>query len=204
MQAAFDKFTDDDRMAFLRHYYAGVTQTDAQVGRLMQALDRLQLWERTIVVFMGDHGYHLGERNWWNKNTLFDRSCRAPLIIAAPGMKPGVTRSLVEFTDLYPTIAQLCGLSAPATVVGRSLVPVLRDPSSTVREVAVTYVTRGAKGGGMSMRTDRWRYTEWSSGERELYDHSNDAEESRNVAAENPAVVEELSRKLAASRSSGA
>lgn len=181
---AFQRFTDQDRLDYLTHYYAGVTQTDAQVGRLMGALDRLKLWDRTVVVFVGDHGYHLGERGWWNKNTLFEHSCRAPLIIVAPGVRPGVTRSLVEFLDLYPTVADLCGLPIPSTVTGVSLRPVLEDGSRSVRDAAVTHVTRGATGGGFSVRTDRWRYTEWNEGRDgvELYDHASDPGEWRNLA----------------------
>src|SRR6185436_15170826 len=179
-QKAFDKFNDTDRMAYLTHYYAGVSQTDAQVGRLMTMLDRLNLWEQNVVIFVGDHGYHLGERNWWNKNTLFDRCCRAPCIVVAPGVKPAVCRSLIEFMDIYPTVAELCGLELPKQVEGKSLVPLLNDPTKSIRDAAVTYVTRGARAHGFSMRTDRWRYTQWSDGTSELYDHASDPEEGRN------------------------
>ena len=181
-QTAFDKFTDEDQLAYLHHYYAGVSQTDAQVGRLMDALDRLNLWNETVVVFVGDHGYHLGERNWWNKGTLFELSCRAPCIIVAPGIKPAVSRSLVEFMDIYPTIANLCGLKTLEHVEGRSLVPILKDPSRSIRDVAMTHVTRGPRVSGMSMRTDRWRYTQWSDGKAELYDHGSDPGEWHNLA----------------------
>lgn len=181
---AFARFDDRDRMDFLTHYYAGTSQTDAQVGRLMRALDRLKLWDSTVVVFIGDHGYHLGERGWWNKNTLFERSCRAPLIIVAPGIRPGVSRSLVEFTDLYPTIAALCGLGAPSSVEGIDLRPVLLDPSHEVHDAAITHVVRGAGVTGFSIRTDRWRYTEWDNGRGgvELYDHRRDPEEWHDVS----------------------
>jgi uncharacterized sulfatase len=197
-QTAFEQFSDDDRMAFLTHYYAGVTQTDAQVGRLMAELDRQQLWDSTVVIFVGDHGYHLGERNWWNKNTLFERSCRAPCMIVAPGIKPAVCRSLVEFVDLYPTVAELCGLPLPEHVEGKSLVPLLDDPSQTVRDAAITYIERGQDAHGFSLRTDRWRYTEWSDGSRELYDHASDPEEVDDVSR-NPkraALVKQLSNRL--------
>jgi iduronate 2-sulfatase len=198
-QEAFAKFTDRERMDFLRSYYAGVSFTDANVGKLMAAMDRLKLWESTVVVFIGDHGYHLGERGWWNKHTLYDRSCRAPLIICAPGVKPGVARGLVEFVDLYPTIADLCGVPAPAGLPGQSLRPLLADPSRPGRDAAFTLVVRG-RNVGQSVRTDRWRYIEWNAGAdgTELYDHERDAEEMHNVAGEarNAGVVAELKARL--------
>lgn len=197
---AFEKFTDDDRMAFLTHYYAGAAQTDAQVGRLMEALDRLKLWDKTIVLFVGDHGYHLGERNWWNKNTLCERSCRAPCLIVAPGVKPTATGSLVEFMDLYPTVAELCGLAAPRHVEGKSLIPLLNDTALHVRDAAVTYIERGPKAYGKSIRTDRWRFTQWSDGHSELYDHNADPEEWHNLAADanRAEIVADLKNRLGA------
>jgi uncharacterized sulfatase len=195
---AFAKFTDRERMEFLRAYCACASFMDAQVGRVLNALDRLKLWDRTLVIFVGDHGYHLGERDWWNKNTLFDRSCRAPLIVAAPGIKPGVARGLVEFVDLYPTIAEHCGLKTPADLAGQSLWPLLQEPLSPGRDAVLTVVTRGAQHRGDSVRTDRWRYTEWSDGSRELYDHSTDPEETRNLAGttRTASVARALAAKL--------
>jgi uncharacterized sulfatase len=133
LEKTFAEFTDRDRRDFLRAYLAGVSFMDAQVGRLLDTLDRLKLWDNTVVIFLGDHGYHTGERSWWNKNTLFDRSCRAPLLIAAPGMKGGqVCRSLVEFVDIYPTLADLCGQKPPHALAGKSLAPCSKTlPAST-------------------------------------------------------------------------
>lgn len=112
---------------------------DAQLGRVLDALDRGELWGKTIVIFVGDNGYHMGERDWWNKDTLFDRSCRVPLIIAAPGAVRGATcRSLVEFIDLYPTIAGMCGLKTPAGLAGKSIRPLLANPAATVKDAAFT------------------------------------------------------------------
>ena len=196
----FADFTDDDRRSFLQAYLAGVSFMDAQVGRLLDALDRLKLADSTIIVFVGDHGYHLGERGWWNKNTLFERSCRAPMIIAAPGFKGGqVCRSPVEFVDVYPTLAELCGLPPPAGLAGKSLRPVLEDAGREHKDAAFTLVARGDRNFGQSVRTSRWRFTRWSDGAVELYDHGSDPEETRNVASvpEHAAVVAELEGRLA-------
>ena len=195
--AAFGKFTDRERREFLRAYYACTSYMDAQVGRVLATLDRLQLWESTVVVLLGDHGYHLGEREWWNKNTLFERSCRAPLLIAAPGVKPGVARGLVEFVDLYPTVADLCGLTPPPNLAGQSLRALLRDPASPGKRAAFTLVTRGTARGD-SIRTDRWRFTRWSDGALELYDHAADTEENHNVAAVETDIVRDMSLQLTA------
>lgn len=197
--ADFARFTDEDRLDFLRAYLAGVSFMDAQVGRLLDTLDRLRLWDNTIVIFLGDHGYHLGERGWWNKNTLFDRSCRAPLIIAAPGVKGGrVCRSPVEFVDLYPTLADFCGLSAPHPLAGRSLRALLANPEQPRNGAAFTLVTRGSGRFGQSVTTGRWRLTRWSDGATELYDHDADPEETRNLTSEpdRAEVVGELRARL--------
>jgi len=197
--ADFARFTEEDRLDFFRAYLAGVSFMDAQVGRLLDTLDRLKLWENTLVIFMGDHGYHLGERGWWNKSTLFDRSCRAPLIIAAPGMKGAqVCRSPVEFVDLYPTVADFCGVKAPHALVGQSLRPLLAAPGSKFKEAGFTLVGRGQRHFGRSVATERWRFTRWSDGTLELYDHDVDPEETQNLSlsSSHSNVVEELRRKL--------
>jgi iduronate 2-sulfatase len=179
----FAALTRDQRLEFLRAYLAGVSFMDAQVGRLLDTLDHHQLWDTTVVIFLGDHGYHLGECGWWNKNTLFDRSCRAPLIIAAPdGKRGGECGSPVEFVDLYPTIVDYCDLQPPGGLAGQSLRPVLIDPSARHKEAAYTLVVRGKGQHGQSVLTDRWRMTSWSDGTTELYDHRGDPEETVNLA----------------------
>lgn len=194
---AFATLNDQDWRELFRAYCAGTSFMDAQLGRVLDALDQQKLWDKTIVIFVGDHGYHTGERKWWNKNTLFERSCRTPLIIAAPGMKGGqVTRSLVEFVDLYPTVADFCGLKMPHESSGKSLRPVLADPAATIKDAAFTLVTRGPKAHGRSVRTARWRFTRWSDGQTELYDHDRDPEEHHNVARTNPDVVAALEQLL--------
>ena len=197
---AFAKFTEQEWRELFRAYCAGTSFMDAQLGRVLDALDKNKLWDRTLVIFVGDHGYHTGERQWWNKNTLFERSCRAPLLIAAPGMKVGqTTRSLAEFVDLYPTVADFCSLKIPHTVAGTSLRPVLTNSSASIKYAAFTLITRGDKLHGQSIRTHRWRFTRWSDGGTELYDHDSDPEELSDVSAEHADVIADLSaliRKL--------
>ncbi len=194
---AFGKFTDKEWSELFRAYCAGTSFMDAQLGRVIDVLDKNKLWKKTIVIFVGDHGYHTGERQWWNKNTLFERSCRAPMLIAAPGMKGGqVSRSIVEFVDLYPTVAESCGLKIPHKVAGTSLRPVLVKPDAVVKDAAFTLVTRGLKLYGQSLRNARWRFIRWSDGQVELYDHDQDPEELHNVADQHADIVSELTKKL--------
>jgi uncharacterized sulfatase len=203
--ATFAHFTDRDRREFRRAYYAGSSFTDAQVGRVLATLDRLELWENTVVVFLGDHGYHLGEHDWWNKVTVFELCARVPLIVWAPrlaGMGRS-TRAIVELVDLYPTLAELANLPPPAALEGKSFRDVLADPSLPGKSAAYTIVTRGARF-GRSVRTDRWRYTEWEEGRAgvELYDHAADPLEYRNLAhdAAHAADVAALKKVLASQR----
>jgi uncharacterized sulfatase len=177
-----------------RAYYAAVTFMDAQVGRVLDALDRLKLADRTLVVFVSDHGYHLGEHFTWQKMTLFEESCRVPMMIREPGQTDGrVAPKLVELIDLYPTVAAACGLKAPATAEGTDLGPVLRDPGKAVKAAAFTQLQK-KEAIGKSVRTERWRYTEWGdNGAKgvELYDHETDPGEFKNLA-EDPAQRETL------------
>jgi len=198
-----DKLTDDLRRQCVQAYFASITFMDAQVGRVLDTLDRLGLAENTIVVFTSDHGYHLGEHGLWQKMSVFEESARVPLIIAAPktGVKGGVARDPVGLIDLYPTLAELCGVKTPENLQGQSLVPMLKDPSVTGRGWAITQVSRrlrkkqGNRFYGYSLRTPRWRYTEWAEGERgrELYDHDADPRELTNLAA-NPGYADTIAR----------
>jgi iduronate 2-sulfatase len=173
----------------IRAYYASISFLDANVGRLLDALDRLRLANSTIVVFISDHGYQLGERGQWMKQTLFERSARAPLIVAGPGVsaKGRSSPRIVEFIDLYPTLADLTGLSPPPGLHGRSLAVLVKNPHAAWNRPALTQVQRGSGENafmGYSVRTERWRYTEWDEGKRgvELYDEAADPSEMQNLA----------------------
>jgi len=196
----FDRFTDRERREFMRAYYAGISFVDAQVGKLMAAMDRLQLWRSTTVVFFSDHGYQLGEHGWWNKNTLHEPSARSPMIVVTPEVAKGKSCSrIVEFVDIYPTLADLHGLPAPGNLAGTSFKPLLNNPNLPWKKAAFTQVQRGAMA-GHSVRTDRWRYTQWDRGKQdaELYDHSSDPGEYYNLAhnPEYARTIEELSKML--------
>jgi len=166
-------------------YYACISFVDAQVGRLLTELDQLGLRENTLIVFWSDHGYHLGEHGLWKKQSNFEESARAPLIFAGYGVPSHGKRSLrpVEFLDIYPTVADLCGLKPKGNLEGVSLRPLLTDPAATWDRPAYTQVDRNGKP-GHSVRTQRWRYTEWDNGRagKQLYDHEADPRELMNLA----------------------
>ncbi len=170
---------------FKRGYLASVSFMDAQVGRLLDALDRLKLADNTIVVFVSDHGWMLGQHGQWQKQSLFEESARVPMIIYVPHEKSNGRKSscVVEMIDIYPTIAELCGLSAPAGFEGKSLAPLLKNPKASWSKPAFTQVTTGERN-GRSVRTERWRYTEWDDGKAgvQLYDHDSDPHELKNLA----------------------
>jgi iduronate 2-sulfatase len=168
-------------------YYATISFVDAQVGRLLDALNRLKLAEKTIVVFWSDHGYHEGEHGLWMKQSLWEGSARVPLLIHAPGAKGngGVSPRTVEFVDLYPTLADLAGLTPPKNLAGVSLKPLLENPNTAWTKPAFTQVWRGSFP-GHSVRTERWRYTEWDGGKQgaQLHDMQNDPQELNNLAGD--------------------
>jgi iduronate 2-sulfatase len=193
-------------------YYASVSYMDAQVGRLLDALQELGLADSTVVILWGDHGWHLGDHGMWCKHTNYERATRSALVLRAPGQKaPGrTTDALVEFVDIYPTLTELCGLPRPEGVEGLSFAPLLDDARRPWKSAAFSQYPRSSKEDGplmgYALRTENHRYVEWrlrDSGTivaRELYDHRNDDSEDVNVASlpENRDVVAQLARQLAA------
>jgi arylsulfatase A-like enzyme len=174
-------------------YLACVSFVDAQVGRLLDALDQGPSAGNTIVVLWGDHGWHLGEKQHWGKWTGWERATRVPLVIAPPGGKAAVCRQPASLIDLYPTLLDLCGLPAKPDLDGVSLVPQLRDPAAASRPALTTF---GA--GNFSVRDGRWRYIRYADGSQELYDHDRDPNEWTNLAADRQfaPVIDRLAKAL--------
>jgi iduronate 2-sulfatase len=184
-------------------YYAATSYMDAQLGRVLDKLDELDLTENTIVVLWGDHGWHLGDHGMWCKHTNYEQAARIPLLIAAPGIAPARTSALVETVDIYPTLGELAGLPTPAGLDGVSFAKVLRDPQQTVRE-SIIHVYPRNKLLGRAIRTARHRMVEWkapgapaSTAEYELYDYEKDPLETKNLAASQPEVLASLKAILA-------
>lgn len=180
-----------------RAYYATISFVDAQIGRVLNALDRLGLRDNTVIVFWSDHGYSLGTHGLWMKQNCFEDAARVPFIMAGPGIKAGTpSPRLVELIDVYPTLADLAGLKAPAHLPGASLRPLLAKPDAPWDRPAFTQVERGGVP-GRSVRTPRWRYTEWEVEGKagvELYDEQVDPGEMNNLAADpkHAATIAEL------------
>ncbi len=179
----------------LEAYYASVTYMDAQVGKIVSAVDRLGLRDNTIIVFTADHGYHLGEHDFWQKMSLHEESTRIPLIIHVPGKKPAKSAALSQQIDIYPTLAELCGLSVPKHVQGKSLAESLDDPSHVVHDSV--YCLRGRN--DHLLRTDRWALIRYGRGGIELYDMQADPHQFSNLAADpkHKKVVADLQALLA-------
>ncbi|MBI5775614.1 MAG: sulfatase, partial [Verrucomicrobia bacterium] len=197
-----------EQIAEMRHgYFANISYLDAQLGKVLDALERSGVAGRTIVTFVGDHGYHIGEHRQWGKTSNFEFDARVPFFIGAPGMSSAgkKTSALAELVDLFPTLVDLCGLPKPAGLEGASLVPVLGDPAKFVKPAAFTQHPRPAyydrepdkqpKAMGVSVRTARLRYTEWRDWKtgavvgRELYDHVSDPAELQNVVDAPPSAA---------------
>lgn len=195
---------DDSLSVTLQHgYYAATSYVDQLIGSVLDALEASGLRESTIVVLWGDHGWNLGEHGLWCKHCNFNTSLQAPLIISAPDMpKSKLAPSLVEFVDIYPTIAELCGLSIPSTVEGKSLMPVLENPQAHHKDFIISQFQKG-----LTIKTERYAYTEWRGAEDNLlsnmlFDHENDLEETINLAGnpEYASLVDSLSTLMVANR----
>ncbi|MDP6777759.1 MAG: sulfatase, partial [Candidatus Latescibacteria bacterium] len=196
---------DDLARQLIHGYCACVSYMDVQLGRVLEELRDLGLWEETAIVFWGDHGWKLGEHNSWCKHTNFEVDTRAPLLARAPSMtaRGKTTEALVEFVDMYPTLCELCGLDIPEHCEGASFAPLLDNPGLPWKDAAFSQYPRGSVM-GCAMRTDRYRYIEWrerASGQiraRELYDHTQDSQENENVVERtDPYLLKALSDQLA-------
>ncbi len=197
---------DDAKIRLLIHgYHAATSYMDAQVGRVLDALDQLGFAKNTIIVLWGDHGWHLGDHGMWCKHTNYEQAARIPFIVVAPGVaKPGAkTGALAETVDIYPSLCELAGLPAPQGLDGASFVKALKSPSATTKE-AVFHVYPRGKLLGRAVRTARYRLVEWKeigapsdTAVFELYDYEADPAETKNLAADKPAIVAELRAILA-------
>ena len=206
---AKDTLPADLQRTLIHGYYAATSYMDAQAGRVLAELEKLGLAQNTIVVLWGDHGWHLGDHGIWCKHTNYEQAARIPVLVAGPGVKAGAkSASLVETVDIYPTLAELAGLPAPAGLDGRSFAATLRDPAVPHRDHAIHVYPRSApdKGAvlGRAIRTERHRLVEWKkqgapadTAELELYDYQTDPLETKNLAAEQPEVVAKLRALLA-------
>lgn len=211
--------TEEQQRKAIQAYYACITFVDAQIGKLIDALEEFGLLENTIIVFWSDHGYNLGEHGQWQKQTLFEKTSKQPLLISVPGLSKGTaTDAIVQMVDIYPTLAEITGFDAPDDLIGHSLVPLLKDPDAEWDYPAYTIQARTlnprARDGqskysfnpnvassnptiyGRSVRTKRYRYTEWDEGNVgiELYDYETDPDEFVNLASD--PGYQDLVRKL--------
>lgn len=198
--------TDEQKRQAIAAYHATVSLVDHEVGLLLDALDELHLADSTVVLVVSDHGFHLGEHGGlWRKHTQFEEATRVPLLVRAPGGPAGVaTRGLVELVDLYPTLADLCSLPAPEGLEGISFAPLLHRPDRDWKSAVFSEVKRGGAH-GRSVRTSRYRYTEWrpiegGDAELELYDLEEDPHELRNLARRpgHEALLQDMAARLAA------
>ena len=173
-------------------YYAGVSYVDAQIGKILNQLESLNLKDDTIVIVWGDHGYHLGNKRVWGKHTLFETALRSALIIKVPGAKTSNIKNetILETIDIYPTLMELCGIEIEHQIDGESFKEILFQPEMIKSDTAISYYNHG-----VSMRTDRYRITKYFRKEKpkiELYDHKLDSLETINIASKEASVIKEL------------
>jgi iduronate 2-sulfatase len=195
--------SDEIALNLIRGYHACVSFTDAQIGRVLDELDRLDLAKNTIVILWGDHGWNLAEHTLWCKHSCYETSLRVPLIIRAPGFQGGLkTDALTELIDVYPSLCELAGVPVPSHVQGRSFLPLLKDPTQPWKTQAISRFTNGD-----TIRTNDFRFTEYTSGQSEhfarmLYDHRTDSGENVNISEQVgvSSSVEELTTLLRAGK----
>ncbi len=190
--------SDELARTLIHGYHAATSYVDAQIGRVLDALEKEGLADKTIIVLWGDHGWHLGDHGMWSKHTNYEEATRLPLIIAAPGVKPAVNARFVETVDIYPTLCELASVDAPAGLDGKSFAGSLRDSSVATRD-HITHVFPRGERLGRAIRDARYRMVEWkkpgvpaTEAFIELYDYESDPLETANVAAQNPEIVERL------------
>ncbi|MGB4709624.1 MAG: sulfatase [Fuerstiella sp.] len=188
-----DRFPDNQQRMW-QAYYASVTFMDEQVGRILDELERLNLRQSTAIVFISDHGYHLGDHTFWQKSNLHEQVTRVPMMISVPGISAGRSDSIVELVDLFPTLCEVAGLPIPNDLHGVSLLPVLKNTAATVKEGAVSFAK------GASWRTSDWSFMQYPDGSAELYDMHNDPGQFTNLAEDSryQAVRSKLSQQLQA------
>jgi len=213
LPTALNGAVSEDTARLLKHgYYASVSYIDAQIGRLLDALEKEGLAKNTIIVLWGDHGWKLGEHRSWAKMTNFEIDTRSPLIISVPGMKNKgkSTSRLVEFVDIFPSLCELTGTAVPPGLAGKSTVPLLNNPQAPWKPGAYSqYLREGGWRGpdgitymGYTVRTEQFRYVEWYNQDtrelaaKELYNHQNDSGENRNIAGD-PANAPKLAELAA-------
>jgi len=199
--------TDEQAGQLIHGYYAAASFTDAQIGRLMDELERLGLRDRTLIIMWGDHGWQLGDHGMWCKHTNFETSVHSPLVVSVPGQQAALCDALVEFVDIYPSLCELCGVPLPDHLEGSSFAPLIEAPERPWKMAAFSQYPRSipgvGRGMGHSMRTDRYRFTEWAVPEKdfreyELYDHEVDPKENVNLAKrpEHAGLVQQLTEQL--------
>ena len=201
----FGPIPEEKQLQLRQAYAACISYVDAQIGKLLNELKKTDRLDKTTIILWSDHGWHLGEQSAWGKMTNFEIATSVPLMIAAPGITPGRTRTLAELVDLYPTLCELQDIPKPAHLEGESLVPVLREPEKTIDATALSQYQRfGDKFMGRALRTDRYRFVAWWDTrsdqiiDRELYDHTSDPDETVNLATEpeHASQVAELEKQL--------
>lgn len=199
----FNEFSDQDKREFLRSYYACISFMDAQLGRILDALEETGKLDNTHIFFFSDHGYHLGDHNWWNKFTLYEPSTGSPFIVAGPAVKKkgARTEAMIEFIDIYPTLAELLKLeNTPDYLEGQSFNRILENPHQEFRTFAQSVMTRVDGTKGKSVKNSKWRYIEWEEGQlgSELYDQKMDPLEYNNLVndPEYASVVAEMKKLI--------